>query len=337
MSDLRSKFSVRFPQVLGVSFCTVCLWGLFATVFVAVHPIQDNHWIAGPDDDFAQLYQQVTRLTSQSSSTARDHIVLIGSSALREAIVSPEYLATDMPGVDWNILAPGDLLPVEALQIVCALPRDWKGMLFVEVSTRTLSTSRSATEQVVLKPRFPIQPLHLQFALRTEGYVTGLGLGLLTFYTSRWDWRAPTQVPINDWLFHQVDYFDASLVDWNALGDTYIENHRAIAQHAADNLRLYDLITENAPSNMTLVWLASPRNHQWEQTIDIQHLPASKQSYVDALSVLEQHIGTELVVLDEGLSKSDYLDHSHIVTAQGRKQATERLLEVVRSFQKGTP
>lgn len=337
MSELLSKLPVRFPQVLAISFCTVCFWGLCAVLFVAIHPIKDNHWIAGPDDDFAHLYQQSKRLSLQADLAEREHIVLIGSSALRESIVSPEYLVEHMPEVDWDILSPGDLLPVEALQVVCSLPNDMTGVLFVEVSSRTLSTPKSAFKQAILNPRFPIQPFEFQLQLRREGYTTGPGLGLLTFYTSRWDWRHPTQVPLNDWLFHQVDYFDPNKVDWDVLEDKYIESHATMSQYAADNIRLYQLIKENAPVNMKVVWVLSPRNRQWEQTLESRYSTLSKQTYLAALSVLEQSVGTPLVVLDEELNRNDYLDHSHIVTKRGRLQATERLLHVVRSLKKGLP
>lgn len=337
MSELLSKLPVRFPQVLAVSFCMICFWGLCAVFFVARHPIKDNHWIAGPDDDFAHLYQQSQRLSFQSDLAEREHIVLIGSSALRESIVSTGYLVEHMPEVDWDILAPGDLLPVEALQVVCSLPNDMRGVLFVEVSSRTLSTPKSATKQAVLKPRFPSQPFEFQLLLRKEGYTTGPGLGLLTFYTSRWDWTNPTQAPLNDWLFHQVDYFDVHNVDWETLEDKYIESHMSMSQYAADNVRLYQLIKENAPVNMNVVWVRSPRNFQWEQTLDARYPTLSKRAYLDALSVLEQSVDTPLVVLDEGLDRNDYLDHSHIVTKRGRQQATERLLDVVRSLKKGMP
>jgi len=335
--ELLSKLPVRFSQVLAISFCTSCFWVLCAFVFVAIHPIKDNHWIAGPDDDFAYLYQQSQRLSFQTDLAESERVVLIGSSALRESIVSPEYLVEHMPEVDWDILAPGDLLPVEALQVVCSLPNDMTGFLFVEVSSRTLSTPKSAFKQAVLKPRFPIQPFEFQWLLRREGYTPGSGLGLLTFYTSRWDWRNPTQVPLNDWLFHQVDYFDPNKVDWDALEDKYIESHESMGQYAADNIRLYQLIKENAPANMKVVWILSPRNRQWEQTLDGQYSNLSKQAYLDALSVLEQSVDTPLVVLDEELNKNDYLDHSHIVTKRGRQQATERLLNVVRSLKRGMP
>ena len=337
MSEPFSKLPVRFPQVLAISFCTVCFWGLCAAVFVALHPISDNHWIAGPDDDFAYLYQQIHRLSFQSDLAEREHIVLIGSSALRESIVSPGYLVEHMPEVEWDVLAPGDLLPVEALQIVCSLPNDMTGVLFVEVSSRTLSTLKSATQQAVLKPRFPIQPFEFQLLLRKEGYTTGPGLGFLTFYTSRWDWRNPTQVPLNDWLFHQVDYFDPNNVDWDALEEKYIESHASMSQYAASNIRLYQLIKENAPVNMKVVWVLSPRNLQWEQTLEGRYSILSKSAYLDALSVLEQSVDTPLVVLDDGLYRNDYLDHSHIVTKRGRRQTTERLLDVVRSLKKGMP
>ena len=95
-------------------------------------------------------------------------------------------------------------------EVVSALPMDMSGLLFVEVSMRTLSTSVSVTKRVVTRPRFPEQSLNFQTALWKEGLPVGSGFGVVSFYASRMRLSWPLQVPINDWVFHQVEIGRAS-------------------------------------------------------------------------------------------------------------------------------
>lgn len=293
-----------------------------------MHPLEDNYWIAGPDDDFARLWQSVKEMRS-TADDSRTQVVLVGSSALRESIVAPDYLQQQMGSVDWRLFTPGDLLPVESLQIVSALPTDMKGVLFVEVSMRTLSTSLSTTKRVVTRPRFPEQPLKFQAGLWRKGLPVGSGLGKISFYASRLRLSNPFQVPINDWLFHQVDFMDKNLVDWHHLEQKHMESFRNIEKNVPVNLTLYQLMMELAPPNMKVVWIATPRNRDWESTLNSGPYP---QVYTNALEQLEAWSGHPVIVVDFDLQARHYVDHGHIVTPIGRRISTDRLLRSVQEL-----
>lgn len=299
-----------------------------SVVFVLVHPLEDNYWIAGPDDDFARLWQSLKQIRSVDY-TSRPQIVLVGSSALRESIVAPDYLRQQNSAVDWRLLTPGDLLTVEALQVVSALPRDMHGVLLVEVSMRTLSTPLATTKRVVARPRFPEQPLKFQTALWRQGLPIGNGLGAVSFYASRFQLSAPVKAPINDWLFHQVDFMDPNLINWDRLEQKQVESLRNIGQNVSLNLMLYQLMMDLAPPNMQIAWIAAPRNRDWESTLDEDLSP---QVYTDALGQLEDWSNHSVIVLDGDLKGRHYVDHGHIVTPIGRRISTDRLLKSVQDL-----
>ncbi len=331
MKQLLLQYSIRLQVLLLVAFCTLFCWVLISVVFVSMHPLEENYWMAGPDDDFARLWQSVKEIHA-TDDASRPQVVLVGSSALRESIVTPEYLEQQNALVDWHLLTPGDLLTVEALQVVSSLPKDMSGVLFVEVSMRTLSTSLSVTKRVVARPRFPEQPLTFQAALWREGLPVGSGLGVISFYAARLQLSDPLQVPINDWLFHQVDYMDTSHVNWEHLEQKHFESLQNIEENVSVNLRLYQRILHLAPPKMKVVWISSPRNREWESTLNAGQHP---DVYVNALSQLEEWSSHPVVVLDSDLRRQDYLDHGHIVTAIGRRTSTDRLLQSVEELSGG--
>ena len=325
MKQLLLQYSIRLQVLLLVAFCTLIGWVMISVVFVSTHPLEENYWMAGPDDDFARLWQSVKEIRAREDAS-RPQVVLLGSSALRESIVTPQYLEQQNFLVDWHLLTPGDLLPVEALQVVSALPTDMTGVLFVEVSMRTLSTSLSVTKRVVARPRFPEQPLKFQAALWKDGFPVGSGLGVISFYASRLRLSEPLQVPINDWIFHQVDYMDPSLVDWDHLEQKQLESLQNIEDNVSVNLKIYQRILHLAPPNMKVVWIASPRNREWESTLNPGQYP---DVYVNTLRQLEEWASHSVVVLDSDLKGQDYLDHGHIVSASGRRSSTDKLLQSV--------
>ena len=296
-----------------------------SVIFVSMHPLEDNYWIAGPDDDFARLWQSVKEMRS-TADDSRTQVVLVGSSALRESIVAPDYLHQQNGSVDWRLFTPGDLLPVESLQIVSALPTDMEGVLLIEVSMRTLSTSLSTTKRVVNRPRFPEQPLKFYTGLWRKRLPVGSGLGKISFYASRLSLSDPFRVPINDWLFHQVDFMDKNLVDWHHLEQKHLESFRNIEKNVPVNLTLYQLMMELAPPNMKVVWIATPRNRDWESTLNSGGYP---EVYMNALEQLEAWSGHPVIVVDSDLNARHYVDHGHIVTPIGRRISTDRLLRAV--------
>ena len=119
---------------------------------------------------------------------------------------------------------------------------------------------------------------------------------------------------------------DPSLVDWHHLEQKQFEAIQNIEENVSVNLMLYQRILELAPNNMKVVWIASPRNRDWESTLNGGQYP---DVYVDALRKLEEWSSHPVVVLDSDLKGQDYLDHGHIVTATGRKVSTDRLLQSV--------
>ena len=87
-----------------------------------------------------------------------------------------------------------------------------------------------------------------------------------------------------------------------------------------------------APPNMKIVWIASPRNREWESTLGAGQYP---EAYKTALEELAAWSSRSVLVLDSDLSRQHYLDHGHIVTEVGRRVCTDRLLYAVKGLTQG--
>ena len=119
---------------------------------------------------------------------------------------------------------------------------------------------------------------------------------------------------------------DKNLVDWHHLEQKHLESFRNIEKNVPVNLTLYQLMMELAPPNMKVVWIATPRNRDWESTLNSGGYP---QVYMNALEQLEAWSGHPVIVVDSDLNARHYVDHGHIVTPIGRRISTDRLLRAV--------
>ena len=66
---------------------------------------------------------------------------------------------------------------------------------------------------------------------------------------------------------------------------------------------------------MQIVWIASPRNREWEASLGKHGISKGLST---SLHQLENMVSQPILVLDEGLERHHYVDHGHIVTTEGR-------------------
>lgn len=314
--------SLRLEKVLLVAGVVVLFGMGVCFKWLSRFPLQQGYWVAGPDDDYAQLLLQVESVSASEKQT----MILVGSSALREAFTNSDDLARNMPEYDWYLLTAGDLYLVETAQIVAALPRELSGVLLIETSMRILSTDSSTTQQIISKPRFPIQNWRFLTEMVRLGYTPSLGLGYASFYLSRWKWSRPTHVPREQWLFHQVDYIGIEQIDWERSvrkGELWLTE---LPLHLQGNLKLLKAIQQLAPPNMRVLLIESPRNSKWLNSL-MKH--PSWSVYQDTLAQLEMDFGGTTIQIDEGVESGNFLDHGHIRTLTGRKIATKNFLHSI--------
>ncbi len=85
--------------------------------YLSTFPISEGYWISKPDDDYANLFRIVSSFEEEPS---QEKVILIGSSALREAIVSPEHLRDNLrerrQNIQLQLCTAGDLSLVEMAQ-----------------------------------------------------------------------------------------------------------------------------------------------------------------------------------------------------------------------------
>ena len=122
---------------------------------------------------------------------------------------------------------------------------------------------------------------------------------------------------------------DPSLVDWAHLEQKHFESLHNIEDNVSTNLKLYQMMVQLAPPNMKIVWIAAPRNREWESTLSAGQYPVTYKTALDELTTWSSR---SVIVLDSDLDSRHYLDHGHIVTAVGRRICTDRLLYAVKEL-----
>lgn len=314
--------SLRIEKILLVAGLVVLLCGILCWSWFRRFPPEYGFWVSGRNDDYGQLLMQVESV----HSSRKPAIVLVGSSAMREAITTPHELKQRVPEYDWHILTAGDLYLVEMAQVVSSLPRDLSGLLLLEISMRLLSTDEDTTQKILYKPRFPTQNWLFSSQMSWLGYTPGMGLGRATFYLSRWNWHQPMHVPNELWDFHQVDHLISEQTEWTrslAKGESWLNDLPTFVQ---DNLKLVRMIQNLAPPDIKIRLVQSPRNPQWLKVLN-EH--PSWSIYQQALQGLEEMNHGRIFRIDTGVDARNYWDHGHIRTLTGRKIATENLFNIV--------
>lgn len=311
--------SLRLERVLIVAGVVLLLCILACVLWLRQFPLDQGYWVSGPDDDYAQLLTQVESITVSSKPA----LVVVGSSALREALTTVDELKRDKPEYDWNLLTAGDLFLVEAAQVVAALPRELSGVLLIEASMRLLSTSPETTQQLLSKPRFPIQNWRFMMQMMGLGYTPSLGLGQVSFYLSRWDWFDPQVIPREQWLFHQVDYIDLDQIDLSRSGQKGENWLDDLPLYVHNNLTIFNVIQTLAPPKMSVGLIHSPRNPEWQDALE-KH--PSWSEYQQTLTMLESDFIGTILEIDNGVGSQHFLDHGHIRTLKGRQIATANFL-----------
>jgi hypothetical protein len=194
---------------------------------------------------------------------------------------------------------------------------------------RLLSTSPETTQELLSKPRFPIQNWRFVLQMMGLGYAPSLGFGHASFYLSRWSWSDPQSIPRERWLFHQVDYIDVDQIDWTRSeqkGEQWLND---LPLYVQNNLHIVNVIQSLAPPNMKVGLIHSPRNPKW---LNVFENHPSWADYQQTLTMLEsQFIGT-IMQIDDGVESHHFLDHGHIRTLIGRQTATANFL---REFEEG--
>ena len=316
------QFNLRISRILWVAVTVFSVCSVALAIWLSQFSIHDGYWIANVGDDYANMYKDVESIESSTNTS----VVLIGSSALREAITTPDELEFERSDLNWHILTAGDLFPVEIAQVVSELPDDMIGTLMLEVSLRALSVSKMLTQQLIIKPRLPYQNWRFQKSVIRLGYSPSLEVSRLAFYLSRWDMTFPSHVPKERWWFHQVELISTSSLNWQKRVDNKRTMLEQLPANLESNLNMYKQIVSLAPPNMNVVFVSSPRNPAW---INAEHDEKLWTVYEQALADLSSLVSYPIIQIEQGVEVEHFLDHGHIQTLAGRRIATANLLDAI--------
>lgn len=159
---------------LGVALaCLVLCMALLTPALVA-----DGMLVTWPGDDYAALAADVLR----SSAAPRPvvNVVLIGSSASREAIEQPHRVELDLARalgvpprtVRLRVFTAADLAAIEALAVVEQLPDGFADLVVVEVSARNVAVCPERLRALHRAPRLPFDGARAEDFLVEAGLVT---------------------------------------------------------------------------------------------------------------------------------------------------------------------
>ena len=288
-----------------------------------------GYWVAHPQDDYGHLYRQVHSLPTESHNA----IYLIGSSATREAIVSPNELQRMLgPTHPVHLLMAGDLYPVEMAQIIAQIPTDAAGILVLETSLRNFSLSPEKMQSLITGAHLPVAPLSYQKMLLEHGYTPPVLTNMLSFMAVRVTPSIRRPVPNVPWKFHQVEgQRPPTDEDWTRMID---ELHFAAAefqQHREHNLAFFRALLNLIPPTLKIALLDAPRNPDViEKAKQNTAYRQAQQAHQIMLADLAAELDIEVWSLHQDIPSDNFLDDAHIKTLPARITYTTTLADHLR-------
>lgn len=330
------------PSVLGALLVAVLLWST-AAARIGWDSVAEGWWLSSPVDDYAALAAEC--LSLQRAPMPVLPVVLIGSSASREALVDTHALSVKLgrelklPPHEVSVhgLFAGDLRPVEMLALTACLPEGFDGLVLASISPQVLSEPESEIERLLAKPRLPLRSEAQRAWAEAHGHPG----------------RAPTGVPLLDapgfFLarpqallnhrhalppkpeFHQIENLpDPSAQAWTQL---IVPRLRAwvkdYPERHAQNLSLYAALLEDLRARGAVAALEdAPRNPKaLEQALAEPAERAVLDRYEADVAEFTENQGAAWLqpMAGLGLGGAAFKDHSHIDDWAAREAWTEAL------------
>ena len=317
--------SLQLKFVLGTFFS---LWILLIG-HIQQFSIEDGYWVASSGDDFANLYRN-SQIISQPHPDPQ--VLIIGSSALREALQYPKMIIPKLSRINstsvLRVLTAGDLNQVEMGQLITLLPENTHGVLFLEISERLLSLSPRQAQILVSKSRLPFASLSYQKLLIKQGLRPSFIPNLGGFYASRVQASWTKIAPKEEWRFHQVglegkhpksEYpkLVKRLTKWSSLS----------LQHGDWNQAFFERLLQEVPKGLKVIFILPPRNPEIESlALESPESIISQKVFQERLQYFAEKHQISTISIDDKISAQNFIDHGHIWNEKAREVCTNRLL-----------
>ncbi len=292
------------------------------------------------DDEFAALAGEVCRMRQQPPPAGGTWV--IGSSATREALSSPEALAGALRRYGKRgpvrLFAAGGLYAEEALVLVEALPIAEGDLVLIELSARNLALPADELQGLLTDPRLPLHGVALDRVAQAQGLVPTrrvAGSSLLS-YPAFW-------LPRMGGLVHLLvgaPEVDLHLVD--RLGPVHADRALALAARLGDWARrcgeaadlhraTYRAIgAELQRKGARLVLLEAPRNPaMWAAQVAAE--PGLEAAAEACLAAVETDLGRPRIdpIRGADLPPGAFRDHAHLGDAGARRIYTAALAAAI--------
>jgi hypothetical protein len=289
------------------------------------------------DDEFADMGGRLVRLADDRPATPV--VWLVGSSATREALSSPQELTQAIeraggPALAVEVLAAGGLYPEEALAALDHAPIQQGDLVIAEVSPRNLALPASQVQQLLDSPRLPLDGETLdRFAadhgLRPHRRVRGSHLlSFPNFWAARVGtvvhlWTGAPRVEFH--LAHRVpppdpkrwDQLIARVAGWGTRctenADLHVDTYAALA----------DRVTT---AGARLALLDAPRNPEVLTRLG-EDGARDRDTCQDRIQALASTLSVPRwePAQSAALQGREFIDHAHVVAPAGRVRFTHHV------------
>jgi hypothetical protein len=289
-----------------------------------------------PTDDYAFLAAAALRLPPPPGA-----VVVLGSSALREAITDPAALATAAGVPVAALWTAGGLSHLELLTLVDRLPPDPRRLTLVELSERNLSLGATEAQALLDRPRLPLDgptqdAAAARAGLRPPRREAALALRHPTFFLARLPALTRLGQPPPAPIQHQIEALALARPEDEARWARRLAGWWAeLPAESARNTMLYaDLVAALKAKGGAVLLVAAPRNPSIVAAAAAMPGatggPAAAQA---ARAAAAQAAGAALVDPATGLDlrPEDYADYAHLVRPTARARFTAALGNAARA------
>ena len=337
-AGLRRGALLPSPLALGTALLTALATVLAAVTFIDERALKGD-WMATFDgDDFAFLAGAAERATDDDDGP---ELLILGSSALREAIEGPAQLGQITGFRRVATLTAGGLTHLEALQLIDHLAPNPGRLVLLELSERGLSMDTAESQGLIDAPRLPLDGPTFDAAVAAAGLrpraprFEALALRHARFFLARPQalrnlLNGPPQA-----LFHQADQLKtASAADWDRWERRLAGWYRALPAEADRNTLLYVKLIEGLRARGGRVALVeAPRNPALvERALRAEGAEAGFRDGQGRAQALADAVRAPRWRPAAGILAQDYVDYAHITTASGRARFTEALAREIRGL-----
>lgn len=326
------------PLALGLALLCAALSLGAAAALIDERALRGD-WMATFDgDDYAFLAGAALR---GATAPARPELVLIGSSALREAVSSPEGLAQITGYPSARALTAGGLSHIEALQLVDQLSPNPTRVVVLELSERCLAMGLAESQALIDAPRLPLDGPTFEAGVAAAGLrpraprSSRLALRHARFFLARPQALRNLLDGPPGFAYHQADRLQAaSAEDWARWERRLVGWYRALPAEAERNTLLMVKLIEGLRARGGRVALVEPPRHPGlvERALKAEGGEAGFREGQQRARALAAAVGAPLWRPARGVPAQEYVDYAHIATPLGRQRFTEALASAIRDL-----